>query len=243
MKALTFELSGRTAFFKKPDANAYAYFTYANIHKIALLGLLGAVMGLNGYRQQEKAEYPEFYEKLHSLKTSIVPITSSGHFARKIQVMNNTSGFGNRDVQRRPCTLNYREQWLFDPKWQIYVMDDSSDEFSRLSELMLNRKCEFIPYLGKNDHPAVIMNCKMVELDELAEVNSISSLFPAKCCEKIITEATTGSYHLMESLPVSLRKEDNSYQFETFTFTNLNVEVNNDKMTFYKHLNKVLYFM
>ena len=43
MKALKFTLSGETAFFKKPDVNTYLYFTYGNIHKIALLGLIPLV--------------------------------------------------------------------------------------------------------------------------------------------------------------------------------------------------------
>lgn len=36
-EAIRFELWGNTAFFKKPDVNEYVYFTYNNIHKIALL--------------------------------------------------------------------------------------------------------------------------------------------------------------------------------------------------------------
>ena len=51
MEAISFILSGKTAHFKKPDVNSYAYFTYNNIHKPALLGLLGAVLGLKGYAQ------------------------------------------------------------------------------------------------------------------------------------------------------------------------------------------------
>ena len=40
MEAVRFTLSGRTAFFKKPEVNAYYYFTYSQIHKIALMGVL-----------------------------------------------------------------------------------------------------------------------------------------------------------------------------------------------------------
>ena len=42
MEAVRFTLSGRTAFFKKPEVNAYYYFTYSQIHKIALMGMFGA---------------------------------------------------------------------------------------------------------------------------------------------------------------------------------------------------------
>ena len=55
MKALHVTLSGKTAFFKKPEVNTFYYFTYGNIHKVALLGIFGAILGYGGYAQM-KAE-------------------------------------------------------------------------------------------------------------------------------------------------------------------------------------------
>uniref|UniRef100_UPI003AF8E80C CRISPR-associated protein Cas5 n=1 Tax=Campylobacter fetus TaxID=196 RepID=UPI003AF8E80C len=52
MRAVSFKLSGKFAHFKKPDVNEYAYFTYNNIPKPTLLGLLGAIIGLKGYAQK-----------------------------------------------------------------------------------------------------------------------------------------------------------------------------------------------
>ena len=49
METVKFTLSGQTAFFKKPDVNEYCYFTYGHIHKVALLGILGAIVGYTGY--------------------------------------------------------------------------------------------------------------------------------------------------------------------------------------------------
>jgi len=80
MKALKFKLSGKTAFFKKPEVNSYLYFTYGNIHKVSLLGMFGAILGYGGYNQHRymldnikgyKESYPEFYSKLNKLKVSI----------------------------------------------------------------------------------------------------------------------------------------------------------------------------
>ena len=53
MEAVKFTLSGRNAFFKKPEVNAYYYFTYSHIHKVALLGIFGAILGYGGYAQKE----------------------------------------------------------------------------------------------------------------------------------------------------------------------------------------------
>ena len=71
MEALTFKLSGKTACFRKPDVNEFAYFTYHHIHKIALMGVLGSIVGLGGYAQQGECEYPEFYEKLIPTKSAL----------------------------------------------------------------------------------------------------------------------------------------------------------------------------
>lgn len=69
MEAVKFTLSGRNAFFKKPEVNAYYYFTYSHIHKVALLGIFGAILGYGGYAQKEwkkekkgqsiEVDYPE----------------------------------------------------------------------------------------------------------------------------------------------------------------------------------------
>ena len=90
MKILKFRLYGRNAFFKKPDVNAILYYTYGNIHKVALLGMFGAILGYGGYnhmnfynqKNKNKMEYPEFYNKLKDLKISIVP-NNNGFFEKK----------------------------------------------------------------------------------------------------------------------------------------------------------------
>ena len=64
MKALSFKLSGKFAFFKKPDVNKEVYFSYNNIPKPTLLGLLGAIIGLGGYAKEcelGNRNNPEFY--------------------------------------------------------------------------------------------------------------------------------------------------------------------------------------
>ena len=47
MQALKFRLKGKHAFFKIPAVNSYYYFTYAQIHKVALLGIFGAILKPN----------------------------------------------------------------------------------------------------------------------------------------------------------------------------------------------------
>lgn len=88
LKVLRFQLAGRTAFFKKPEVNTYGYFTYGMIHKVALLGIFGAILGYGGYTKQhrDKTDYPEFYEKLSGLKIAILP-AENGCFAKKCKIL------------------------------------------------------------------------------------------------------------------------------------------------------------
>jgi CRISPR-associated protein Cas5h len=131
-EAIKFDIKGKNAFFKKPDANTYTYFTYNNIHKIALMGLLGAVIGLGGYTLQnqsimlgEKQIYPEFYLRLKVLKVCIIPNAKCGYFSKKIQQFNNGIGYASKE---QGGNLIVREQWLEEPSWTIYLLNSESTE-------------------------------------------------------------------------------------------------------------------
>lgn len=253
MEAIKFRLSGKTGFFKKPDVNVNTYFTYNNIHKIALLGILGAIIGLEGHNQQSRKikeglmnktlEYPEFYDRLKNLKVSIVPEGDRGYFTKKVQVFNNGVGYAS---QEEGGNLVVREQWLENPCWTIYVLkDDSIDSqlMDKLQKYLLSGKCVYIPYLGKNDHPALIEDCELVELDEGENITHIDSLF-------IYDSAEIGddpyndndSFMFKEMSPTSLKEKYNFYEFSELCFTNLEVYDINASGRFYKNKDKILAF-
>ena len=180
MKALKFNLSGRTAFFKKPDVNSYVYFTYSNIHKIAILGILGSILGLKGYNQQKKSGkdniFPEFYEKLSEVKISIVPKNLS--VTKKIQTFNNSVGYASFE---EGGNLIVKEQWLEEPEWDIYILlDEELDLLKNLKENMLSYRFIYIPYLGKNDHIANISNIEILDLEKASNILEIHSLIDRK---------------------------------------------------------------
>jgi CRISPR-associated protein Cas5h len=243
MKAISFKLSGKTACFRKPDVNVYTYFTYNNIHKPALLGLLGSIIGLGGYTQLfEKNRdlkkgssayddgYPEFYEKLKHLKISITPLAPNGYFSKKIQTFNNSVGYASFE---QGGNLVVREQWLENPKWQIMILDDGSDEFQRISEYLLNKKAVFIPYLGKNDHPANIIDAESVILSD-TKGNYIDSLF-IKNFDKLdgwARESDDNPYFFQEISPYALQKDYHFYEYKSLIFTNYEIE-NIPKDTYY----------
>jgi len=262
MKAISFKLSGKTACFRKPDVNQFAYFTYNNIHKPVLLGLLGAILGLKGHIQlsnenrrieeenkavKKKADkkplndgFPEFYERLKDLKISITPLAPHGYFSKKIQVFNNSVGYASKEMGGN---LIVREQWLEEPKWQIIILDDGSSEYEKLKEYLLNGKSVFVPYLGKNDHPARIDEVREIELRDFIEGVKISSLFIENRCE-IFGGKPRGelSYLFREVSPMRLQKEYHFYEYENLIFTNHKV-VSSEYRDIYSYDNQNYFFL
>jgi len=260
MEAISFILSGKTAHFKKPDVNSYAYFTYNNIHKPALLGMLGAILGFGGYTQlfdkidklnqqlatlkgkekkelqdiikQEKLKYPEYYEKLKNLRISIKPLSKTGYFNKKIQVFNNSVGYASRE---KGGNLIVREQWLENPKWQIFLLEDGSVDiklFEKLKDYLQNSKTEFIPYLGKNDHPAKIENIRIINMIRNENYFSVklSSIFMNEnfVVNSFPPRGEQGFMH-KEFLPLSLKEKFHLYEVTPFIYTNFKVEAKNRK--------------
>ena len=241
MKALSFEISGKTAIFKKPDVNSYAYFTYNNIHKPALLGILGAIIGLDGYTKlydenrkakEDKSGYndgfPDYYEKLKDLKISIIPMTdkepNTGYFSKKIQTFNNSVGYASQELGGN---LIVREQWLENPKWQIIILENETDEYEKIKEYLLNKKAIYIPYLGKNDHFANIDKVQEITLDEnlyLKDGLYLDSLFIKKGEINGYEREGELPFIFQEVSPISLQKDFHFYEYETLCFTNCQLD-------------------
>jgi len=237
MKALSFEISGKTAIFKKPDVNSYAYFTYNNIHKPALLGILGAIIGLDGYTKlydenrglkEGKLGYndgfPDYYEKLKDLKVSIVPLAKNGYFSKKIQTFNNSVGYASFE---KGGNLIVREQWLENPKWQIIILENDIEEYKKIKEYLVNKKAVYIPYLGKNDHFANIDFVKEIELNEklfLDEGIYIDSLFIKSGEINGYEREGELPFIFQEISPISLQKDFHFYEYVTLCFTNCELD-------------------
>ncbi len=241
MKTLHFILSGKTAFFKKPEVNTYVYFTYGNIHKVALIGIFGAILGYGGHTQKYglvkkkgKMEegFPEFYEKLASLHVSIVPMASNGFIRKKIQVFNNSVGYASAE---QGGNLIVKEQWLEDPAWEIFVLLDC-EEAEKLSDAIRQKKCVYIPYLGKNDHFADITHISIEEAEEAAcGKGNIDSLFPKEngtlyVSDDFWDDALETTFRYEEKLPIRLDAWTNNYILQSFIYTDAAVSWENQKV-------------
>lgn len=233
MDILRFRLSGKTAFFKKPEVNSYYYFTYGCVHKVALLGIFGAILGLNGYGQRvaKSKEYPEFYEVLKDLHIGIRIVNEQAYIPKKVQIYNNTVGYASKE---QGGVLNIKEQWLENPKWDIYLLIDTPIA-EQLANQIVGKSTIYTPYLGKNDHLATISDSLIFRaVSTSCNYKRIDSIFETKeaefyCFEEFSEEVEdletttdpTDIYRYEEYLPVALTRELQQYETKNFVATNL----------------------
>lgn len=242
MKVFKFTLSGKTAFFKKPEMNAHLYFTYGHIHKVALLGAFGAMLGLKGYNHQkiEQTVFPEFYEQLKDLQIAIVPLNEKGYINKKVQQFNNSTAFASYE---QGGNLIVKEQWLEQPKWDVYILLNDQQYAMKIAESIINKKAVYIPYLGKNDHFAKFSDAVYLDANKLeAEVErKIASLCMLTAVEHVDEKDETELYGIInesiwryeEMFPVGLTEETNQYILSNLILTNNLLRIK-DNSSFYE---------
>ena len=169
-KLISIDLRADFGFLKKPDTNNPMYLTFNMLHKPALLGILGAILGLEGFKappskRKKKAKevqtelfpdeeteinpMPEYYQKLKDLKVGIQPIgAEKGNFSKTVIQYNNGVGYANLDGGN----LIVIEQTLVAPAYRCFLLlDDTDSNHQKLIDYLKNNKAEYLPYLGKND--------------------------------------------------------------------------------------------
>lgn len=145
---ISFDLKGDFGVFKKPDMNEGLQLTFNMLHKPALLGMLGAIAGLEGYQRQ--GVFPEYYHKFKDLRVGIEPLEGwhdKGNFVKTVVRYTNTVGYANADG-----TLIITEQTLRCPAYRVYLLLDLDvEEQTRLHERIRAAEAEYLPYFGKNE--------------------------------------------------------------------------------------------
>ncbi len=183
------------------------------------------------------------------------------NFSRKIQAFNNSVGYASKEVGNN---LIVKEQWLESPSWTIYILEDSSEEYKKIKEYLINKKCEYIPYIGKNDHFADIKNVEIQETKELEEnVNKLDSLYEENIAEEVdnlfdeilgfeevdnLFDEILGfeikkdkRYFYKELLPIELNEKIGYSKFSNFIYTNKEINII-DKTNIHKVGNKNIYY-
>jgi len=263
-KLISFTIKAEKGFLKKPDINEGIYLTYNMLHKPALLGILGAIIGLEGYQKNE--ELPEYYKKLKDIPVGIAPVgAEKGNFQKTVVEYTNTTGFANqgkkiKGAKESGATLIINEQTLIKPAYKIYLLLDLEDENQKkLYNNIKEQKAEYLPYLGKNDYSLWWKKEEVEEYDEWAKVSEhnttfkISTVFIKPGAIKEIKEDKTESFDLLdfstiteekqfvsfERLPVDFNKKLFQYNYDDFAFTTFNLKPDSGIKNLYKINNDI----
>lgn len=235
---ISFDLQAGFGVFKKPDVNEGLQLTFNMLHKPALLGILGAIVGLEGY--QKKGEFPEYYRQLASLQIGIEPLEGwheRGNFTKTVIKYTNTIGYANDGFN-----LLVTEQTLRKPAYRCYLLLDTDDPLqARLHECIHAGEAEYLPYFGKNECAAwwetTSVQTHEFSMEKPGALFSIATLFQTSIWtvkdEKDdgfnrfdLFDATLEpeTYIYFERLPVGFDERLLQYRLVNFAFTNFSLK-------------------
>ena len=197
------------------------------LHKPALLGILGAIVGLQGY--QRNGELPEYYQKLKHLKVGIAPLESdNGNFTKDVVAYNNGTGFASSEAGGN---LIVKEQILLKPSYRCYLLLDLDNSLEQsIYSHLINQEAIFLPYLGKNDFSAWWDNVQEYQFERFVSKGNykISSIFAkSEAVSDYIVQAMSMSsreikpvFVYFERLPIELDEKLFQYNYGDFVYSN-----------------------
>ncbi len=255
-KLISVDFHADFGFLKKPDTNDPMYFSFNMLHKPALLGILGAIIGAKGFYDDEKlgksqgkgrnatsayerGEKPDYYSKLENLRVGIAPLKSNkGVFIKDALQYNNGTGFASEE---QGGNLIVKEQFLINPTYRCYLHFEKMDDTeTKLYDYLKKGWAEYLPYLGKNDFSLWWDSFQEYEVqqfesedDKAFEIKSIFIKDDIVKDGKVKTmrfNLTTGvddsKFMYFENLPVGYDMVLWQYRYEAFAFTNFSMKAN-----------------
>lgn len=228
-KLISFDLKSDFGFFKKPDINS-TYLTYNMLHKPALLGILGAIIGLKGFEQNKRL--PDYYTLLKHLKIGIKPLgTDNGNFLKCFIGYNNATGMASEE---EGGILQVKEQTLIHPAYRCFLLLNDGNETERiLYDYLKSYRAEFLPYMGKNDFSAwwdnfiEYISFSRFSYDRNYRIDSIFRKSRVRVSDFIVSAGrgrgnranSQSMYFYFEKLPVSFHEELFQYEYSDFVYS------------------------
>jgi CRISPR-associated protein Cas5h len=233
-KLISIDLYADFGMLKKPDTNEPVYLTFNLLHKPALLGILGAIIGLSGFKK--KGELPDYYQKLKNLKIGIQPLEENhenGNFQKTTIAYNNTTGMASKE---QGGNLIITEQTIVAPAFRCYFLLNLDDEIhQKIDKNLSSYHAEYLPYLGKNEFSVWWENYQ--KYDEIEEFDfskeyKIGSVFYkneavsnhiAAALGRAMRKELKNRFVYFERLPIQYQEiapKQFQYEYADFVFTN-----------------------
>lgn len=233
MKLISIDFKSDFGIFKNPMWNGEkgkGIYTFDSIHKIAILGIFGNLLGLSR---------SGFYDKLKHLK---IGISINNDIKKKWDIINSHSGFFNQGNN-----LNINRELLIDPSYRVYVLLGETKEDSELYNILKNDLVGHFNdiYFGR---PTFIVNRSGFKEYNYNKVDkykgTLDTIFPSKYSEieedseynlnYIFGNNDNDVFEKELYLPVTLTEDRNNLkrygEYVKFTYTNK--EVVFDKETY-----------
>jgi len=168
MEGITFKLKGSYGHFKKPETNDNPS-TYSYMHKVAIIGLIGAVNGIG--RGDMRPLYPQLCDDfLFSIKI-LNPIEKEPHGFTKRKVFSKFSftekNFDNKFLAtgRRFC------EYLREIEYDIIIAlknkgSESEEVFNEFKENMKNGRTVYDTSFGNADCPAYSSDVREITVSD-----------------------------------------------------------------------------
>lgn len=251
MKILRFKLGGNFSHFRNPEINN-KNLTFLQIHKTIIKGIIGAIIGLEGYNTSMllNRDKIEFLDKLQSLKVGIIPKSKHGIFQTQINDYINQTGHASYE---QGGTLIIHEKVLVNPSWDIYLYLEELDKDiqEKIEDYLLNSKIEYPFYLGKNHYFGVISDVELLECERENNPKYISSLFIQDYFEldediEDEDDLVYGKNPFLTTffLPTNMDNELGYRDYYTFAYTNLYIgNIKNDNFLCIKKNNNIIFLI
>lgn len=225
------KISSAFGFFQWEKTKGDNRITNLFLSKSEVLGILGAVIGLDGYSQvtfkeNHKKETNPFYSLLGGLKVSILPQKEPRFFEDHLI-------HRHMDSINKKGALMVKITGLVKPEYKIVIEKGTvSDEvYQKLKTYLENGWAEFVPYMGKNQYPIEITDVKVEHIEEAKnddkiKVDSIYKENDVDVSPKVKNRAIVeeNEFHYMETLR-SFKKDSAQFDNEQYVWSSFPVKL------------------
>lgn len=147
-KLVSIDLSSELGFFKNPqfngeiDNNSYSF---DSIHKLAIYGLLGRLIGLRGVNNPTDTTsiFPEYYDKLKDIKIGISVLDT---IKKDWICTTSSSGLYSNDAKKVGQTLIMNKNVIVNPNYRLYLQLELENEDH--NSIYKSLKDNLEPYFG-----------------------------------------------------------------------------------------------
>ena len=138
-RIFSFSLSGKFAHFNFPFTNKkYLKKSYSLLPRTTLLGIFGAILGMNGF-QNFNNRLPEYYQKLQHIPMSIC---LNNYLVKELIKYNSLNSFADNSPNGDNVIM--QEEILLNPKYRILlILDDSNEIDSKIISVLSEKNISF----------------------------------------------------------------------------------------------------